>query len=461
MGGIYIYVMDSLRYDHVNESLTSNMLALASDGINFTNAVAPATWSLPSAMSILTGLYPTAIAKFGPYKPGLRSERIALPPNVETIATLFKASGYNTFAYSANVFFSPFYRMDRGFDSMPDAEDFPDIPVRDALTKILAKRLNQRVRRVSFLTGEDLHLMRRKEQIKHSDDKHLTFIWTMDTHEPYFNRKFVDSPSEYDGITNARFSRGKAQQIYLAVVHYSDEQFGALVNELKANNQYDSSTIIVLADHGECFGEHNQFGHAGVGFEPLIHIPFIMKLPGNDLAGSVCHEQVGLIDILPTLADLYQIQMGASVHGKSLLPVIHSEASGHDKLFVYDETHDQYWSHGVVRRADGMKYVFRQRNPKKLLWRKRSRLKSNVRTVIRNILPLAGQWVFDLKVDPNEYNNILNWHDGKAELEQLEADFASFSTEMLAYFEKHIGQQQTIKLPDKVKERMRNLGYLH
>lgn len=457
---IYIYVMDSLRYDHVNASLTPNMLALASDGINFTNAVAPATWSLPSAMSILTGLYPTAIAKFGPYKPGLRSERIALPSNVETIATLFKANGYNTSAYSANVFFSPSYQIDRGFDSMPDAEDFPEIPSRNALAKILADRLRQRVNRISFLTGEDLHLMRRKEkeQEHHAGDNHLTFIWAMDTHEPYFNRKYVDSPAESEVITNARFSQGKARQIYRDMVRYSDEQFGTLIDELKATGQYESSTIIVLADHGECFGEHNQFGHADAGFEPLIHVPFIMKLPGNDLAGSVCHEQVGLIDILPTLTDIYQVQVNAPIHGKSLLPVIRGEAPGHDKLFVYDESHDQYWSHGVVRRSDGMKYVFRQRNPKRLLWRKRSRLKSNVRTVIRNILPLPTRWIFDLNADPKEHQNILN--QSEVNLQQFEEEFASFAAEMLAYFEKHIGQQQTVKLSNKVKERMRNLGYL-
>src|SRR5262249_24851989 len=61
-----------------------------------------------------------------------------------------------------------------------------------------------------------------------------------------------------------------------------DDALGKLWAALKARGRYENTLIVVTADHGELLGEHEQIGHGGrMMYEGLLHIPFVLKLPGT------------------------------------------------------------------------------------------------------------------------------------------------------------------------------------
>jgi len=98
------------------------------------------------------------------------------------------------------------------------------------------------------------------------------------------------------------------------VDHYASEFLRAALATLGSN-----TAVVVTADHGESF-EHGYGAHTGPGlYEELIHIPLILKLPGQS-HGERSALLVEQVDIAPTLAELAGVQPPASWEGHSLLP---------------------------------------------------------------------------------------------------------------------------------------------
>ena len=77
---------------------------------------------------------------------------------------------------------------------------------------------------------------------------------------------------------------------------------------------------VVLADHGELFGEHALFGHSNTLYEPLIRVPMVMAGPALP-KGLVVQEVVSLVDVMPTLLAMAGVE-APEVDGRDLRPVI-------------------------------------------------------------------------------------------------------------------------------------------
>jgi arylsulfatase A-like enzyme len=96
---VLIYVMDSLRLDRLGcygyqKAHTPNLDALAKEAVLFENAYAQATWTRPSAVSILSSLYPSAA--------GIRSIHDVIPSEIPWLPTVFQRVGYKAACFSAN-----------------------------------------------------------------------------------------------------------------------------------------------------------------------------------------------------------------------------------------------------------------------------------------------------------------------------------------------------------------------
>jgi len=88
----------------------------------------------------------------------------------------------------------------------------------------------------------------------------------------------------------------------------------------------DDAVAVVLADHGELFGEHTLFGHSNTLYEPLLRVPMVMA--GQALPkGLVVEEVVSLVDVMPTLLAMAGVE-APEVDGRDLRPVI---AGGGDR----------------------------------------------------------------------------------------------------------------------------------
>ena len=84
--------------------------------------------------------------------------------------------------------------------------------------------------------------------------------------------------------------------------------------------------VVVVGDHGEAFAEHGEKGHAIFGYEENLRVPLILfhetMLPRN----RVIEERVSLIDILPTLLEMYGLEAGEGLQGRSLFPFFRPKA---------------------------------------------------------------------------------------------------------------------------------------
>jgi arylsulfatase A-like enzyme len=122
-------------------------------------------------------------------------------------------------------------------------------------------------------------------------------------------------------------------------VRYADREFGRLVAALRGGPASTPPTVIVAADHGEAFGEHaalyggvGQFQHGGALHEERVRVPLAI-VPGSLLpAARRIDEPVSLVDVMPTVLDLFGIAPRPRIDGTSLVPLARGERRVHRLL---------------------------------------------------------------------------------------------------------------------------------
>lgn len=107
---------------------------------------------------------------------------------------------------------------------------------------------------------------------------------------------------------------------YLAEVQGVDRELGRLLDFLDSRGLANRTTIIVTADHGEAFGEHNKQFHATTLYEELLHVPLLVKIPG--IPPRKVDVPVSLVDLAPTVLDGFGLPTPGSFMGQSLVPLL-------------------------------------------------------------------------------------------------------------------------------------------
>ncbi len=83
-----------------------------------------------------------------------------------------------------------------------------------------------------------------------------------------------------------------------------DSTVGKLLDYLRNQGLYDNTLIAVAADHGESLGEHGELTHSIFLYDSTIHVPLLLKLPGNRFAGQRVNATASLVDLAPTLLEV-------------------------------------------------------------------------------------------------------------------------------------------------------------
>ncbi|MCC7495471.1 MAG: sulfatase [Fimbriimonadaceae bacterium] len=113
---------------------------------------------------------------------------------------------------------------------------------------------------------------------------------------------------------------------YAGEVSFVDHQVGRLFNALETGGWFDDSLILWLTDHGAPLGEHGIVRKCRPWLhEELIHTPWLLHLPGDELAGTRSNLLVQAPDLLPTLLDACGIAAPTDTHGYSLLPQLRGQ----------------------------------------------------------------------------------------------------------------------------------------
>lgn len=305
---VILISLDSLRKDALGAyrtdgaSLTPALDRLARRSVLFTRAFTPVAFTLPSHMSMFTGLRPWAH--------GVVSDSDRLGDGIATLPERLRSAGYRTLGFYSNEFVGGGFGFARGFDRY--------VEVVHDLTS--AARVTSRA-----LSAVDWSDPRRPPV--------FLFLHYYEAHSdadlegnglPYYSppalreglpvsregREFCDGrgrcasaflvaadlerrslPPETVRLVRALYERG---------VRHLDGELDRLFRGLDEAGALDRAVVAVTSDHGEEFREHGRFMHSQV-YEETIAVPLLLHLPGGAHSGKVREELVELTDLLPTL----------------------------------------------------------------------------------------------------------------------------------------------------------------
>jgi arylsulfatase A-like enzyme len=113
----------------------------------------------------------------------------------------------------------------------------------------------------------------------------------------------------------------KPRDFYDQEVHFTDEWVGKLVDWALAQPWGDQTAIIISADHGESFGDHNLYKHGYELWEDVIHVPLLILAPG--VAARRIDTPRGHIDLAPTILELMGLSPDLPLPGVSLVPELY------------------------------------------------------------------------------------------------------------------------------------------
>ena len=140
-------------------------------------------------------------------------------------------------------------------------------------------------------------------------------------------------PPQRDGLATfeaadawIKSQSGQRYFLFLQVdARSADAVVGRVVDELKRTKRYNDSTIVFTADYGDA--------SSGVTLDDSsLHVPLIVKQPGEAGAGRRVPQPVQHIDLLPTLLDVVRAPMPSDLRGRSLRAIL-DKTSG----FVADQ----------------------------------------------------------------------------------------------------------------------------
>lgn len=319
---IVVVVLDAVRRDYVGadipggdgESITPCVDRVAAQGTTFTNAWANGPWTLPSHVSMLTGLLPSSH--------GCNGANFRFRSDDPTLAELLGGAGYETVAFYSNPWLTDeLSGMLRGFDQQYVDPSF-DLSILSASSQ------------GGF---ETLGYIRTWLQRRERDRPFLMFVNLLEAHLPY------DPPASYreehladlpagDVVTvawahevNARLRAPDAvdwervRRLYAGDVNVADSLFGGIVRLLEEHGVYDDAVIIVTSDHGENLGDHGFADHQFGVHETLLAVPLIIRAPGV-LERGERRDPSMLTDLYPTILEFAKVSgVPSKPHSRSLL----------------------------------------------------------------------------------------------------------------------------------------------
>jgi len=323
---IILIGVDTLRWDQIGarveeKPLTPHIDRFLRECVHFKNTVAQSSWTIPSFISLFTGLYEFhhQVDINRPLAPGIKSL-------VEDFSKEFI-----TFGLHAGMAMRERWGHGRGFDYYKKAPYSGLLFPRAALS----------------LFKEAVSLLGRAEF-----PDFFFFLHTYQVHDPYtppreFLEKLVTNPRYRrldminQGAPQKTFSplpdelKQAYKELYQAEIHAFDAYFGEFLDKLKQMGLYDRAMIVLMSDHGEEFYDHGGWAHGHSLYQEQIRVPLMIKFPGGRFAGRQVEETAGVIDILPTILGYYRTGFKADkIDGIDLMPLLEAGSAGKVREYV-------------------------------------------------------------------------------------------------------------------------------
>jgi arylsulfatase A-like enzyme len=308
---VILVVVDCLRADRLTAEKMPHTWSFAEAGARFTQARAQSSWTRSAMPSLLSGRYP---AEHGLYRTRPHPDRIR--PGVTMLAEAFQAGGWLTAAFIEQAQLDDAFGFGRGFDRY----GFHDGGAASITRRFAAwNTVFRSVTRFAVLHYLDLHGPYHGGRRYRARDLPTTSLGTRTSAEWRETIRRVR-----DGeVTLSADDRAHLAGRYDAALRQLDARLGVLYAHLERDGTLARAWVVLTADHGERFGEHDNLEHMGPPDEVVLSVPLVIRAPG---AGArVVDGLVQHVDVAPTLLAAAGLPVPSELPGRDLGPALRGE----------------------------------------------------------------------------------------------------------------------------------------
>jgi len=313
---VILLTVDSLRaempWTGYSRPIAPYLTKLAEQGAVYTNAYSISSYTAKSVATMLSGRYPSTLYRDGLFFAKYPSSNLFIPE-------LFAERGIRSMAWHAHLYFGRGKGLEQGFDEwrlVPGITFDPETDKHVTSDKMTALGME--------LLGD----------AKNTGKQFFAWAHYMDPHDQYQQHK--ESPE---------FGR-KARDRYDSEVWYTDLWLGKLLDWAKTQPWWSRTVVIVSADHGETFGEHDMYKHAFEVWEVLTRVPLLVVGPG--ISPRRIDERRSHIDLAPTILELMGVPIPSEFQGRSLVAELRGGPAESREPIVVELAED---SHNPKRRG--------------------------------------------------------------------------------------------------------------
>jgi arylsulfatase A-like enzyme len=322
---VVLLVIDSLRKVSLGQGpgypRTPFLDSLSSRTISFARAHATECWTLPTHLSMFTGLLPS--------EHGAHFRSMAYTGKAPTIAEILSEGGYHTESITRNSLFDGTVPgATRGFQrlSRPLAPIDPRSLAFLAVLALAKPRVRRLIRGSGFfhaaqkanreflttlarmgLPADRLALaaaLERMAEMRRKGRPYFLFLNLYDVHAPYCPTetsplprlrslaavretlalprvlpKIASHAHLRPGFRMSERSRQMLLDRYHSAIELMDEKIAWFYEEARSAGYLDDTLLVVTSDHGEGFGEHGLYLHDASAYETHLHVPLWVHHP--------------------------------------------------------------------------------------------------------------------------------------------------------------------------------------
>ncbi len=326
--------LDAARYP--------NFARLAEDSTWFRNATTVHEWTTGAVPSILTGERPHGLPLFldhpenlftllgGSYDLNVQESQTHLCPSELCDADREPLPArVGSLVSDLSVVYGHLVLPQDLADELPSISTaWQDFGEGDGPRALLQEGPAQQGQRPTAYTERDAEVQEFVDSLGPSKRPRLSFLHVLLPHHPWEylpdGRLYASDLGFQPGLENERWVGDpelaiQAQQRHLLQVGYTDRELGLILDKLEQTGTYDDSLVVVVADHGVSFRPNGERRRAREGnLEEIAFVPLFIKAPGQT-DGEVVDGFARTIDVVPTIADILDVDVPWELDGRSLL----------------------------------------------------------------------------------------------------------------------------------------------
>jgi arylsulfatase A-like enzyme len=288
---LIVITIDTLRTDvgfmGYPKPVTPNLDKLAAKGIVFDRMYAMASYTGKSIGPLFIGKFPSETERDGGHFNAYFNANTLLPERL-------RKAGIHTMGAASHWYFAPWTGLLQGID-LWDLSAKPSEGQGDNDTSNTSAQLSDAA----------IRILKKPES---TSKRFYLWLHYFDPHEQYV---------PHDGAPSFGTN---AKALYDGEVWFTDKHIGRVIDYVQSQPWGEKTAIVVTADHGEAFAEHNMNWHGYELWESLVRVPMLIYVPG--LEPHHVPVKRGHVDLVPTLLEIMSVPLPGpgELSGESLVP---------------------------------------------------------------------------------------------------------------------------------------------